>query len=117
MPTWDHGADPLPLCTARDGACEKAPDSLKAVAENKILTHLVVAIGQPQCLNNVQGANCIDQSLVQRPKGRLSTGYSTEHPHNWLGLPVLQSYDKCFSTQRGRGIPLWFIQLENTLNL
>ncbi len=33
--------------------------------------YLVVPHGEPQCLNNVQGANCIEQSLTKTSKGEV----------------------------------------------
>ncbi len=46
--------------------------------------YLVLAKWTPQCLNNVQGANCIEGGGIETLNVRLSTGYSTEHPHNRL---------------------------------
>jgi hypothetical protein len=46
--------------------------------------YLVLAKETPQCLNNVQGANCIEGGGIEPFNVRLSTGYSTEHPHNRL---------------------------------
>ena len=59
--------------------------------------YLVVTQGEPQCLNNGQGADCLDQSLVEGSKRGLSTGYSTEHPHNDASCPAYKNQSQCLA--------------------
>jgi hypothetical protein len=81
MPTWIP-VRPATVYAQLHGQGGMPEIWITAIAEINIDPYLVVATAEPQCLNNVQGANCIDQSAVQPSKDGLSTEYSTEHPHN-----------------------------------
>jgi hypothetical protein len=85
-------------------------------AEQKIHIdlYLVVATSKPQCLNNVQGAICIERSLVQPPKPMLSTGYSPDHLHNRSTCHSYKNYDDGPSANVG-GVPVSFLALTEVL--
>jgi hypothetical protein len=78
--------------------------------------YLVVANGEPQCLNNVQGANFLGNSFIGTSKGQLSTGYSTEHPHNRMVLPALQKLKGQWFT-RNVGVTFHIFRSSNSQRL